>query len=127
MSTTKPSTAKAIQAKNKKTDDLARRVWKTLCPILPKDSPPQYTALATKLYAGLENEVEKVTECDRRVLESLVEKDGPSLNQVSKPLFEVLLKVRGFARACKPAEKDGETKDCQGMPLVYEELDLNDL
>lgn len=111
----------------KKADDLAPQVWKTLCPVLPEDSPPQFAPIAARLYASLGAAVAEASDSDRRVLKSLADKDGASLTQVSKPLFDVLVKVRGFSRVCKPAGKNDEAAQLPGAPLVYEDFSLGEV
>lgn len=106
----------------KKADDLVPQVWKTLCPVLPEESPSQFAPIAARLYTNLGAVIAGASDDDRRVLKSLVDKDGASLTQVSKTLFDVLVKVRGFSRVCKPAEKNDEVTQLPGAPLVYEDL-----
>jgi hypothetical protein len=111
----------------KKADDLVPQIWKTLCPVSPEDSPPQFAPIAARLYASLGIAIGEASNGDRQVLRSLAAKDGASLTQVSKSLFDVLIKVRGFSRVCKPAEKNDETRQLPGAPLVYEDLDLGEI
>ena len=123
MSGRKASTAPA----KKKADELVPQVWNTLCPVAPDGAPPQFAPIAARLYASLEAAIKAASDADRQVLKSLVEKDKAALTQVSKTLYDVLLKVRGFARVCKPAENGDGAKQLPGAPLVYEDLDPREI
>jgi hypothetical protein len=138
MLKTRPAVT-AIKAKNvalnkKSSLDITLQVWNVLCPSPPWGVPSQYVAFATKLYTGLGSEISKATDSDRRILAALVAKNEPSLTLVSKSLFEALIKIRGFTRACASSvnaatanTKQANKKiDLPGSPLVYDVLDFEE-
>lgn len=126
MSATKSSAGSILGSKNKGQNELAQRVWLALCEFPPEKATSGLADYALKLFGELGSEIKKAPTKDKETLEALVEKDESSLNRVGKPLLTVLLKVRGLARACKPAK--GPLTESQsllpGSALKYDTLDL---